>query len=224
MEKDEFEKLIGACVELAQEYPEGLVFIGGIAVYLHAINSAAAPFAEFTHDADAFISLSDLGDLRDREELVPNRRLSKHQLIRHGFEFDIYTERLASLIVPYDAVMSRAVKYGELRVAGLEHLLVLKLEAYRDRKASSKGEKDAKDVVRIALVADKGSKALRGDLIAPYLSDEHLRLLAQIKRGSACVALARGNAMHAKRFRAAVAAMAQAAQEAPASRSGPSKG
>lgn len=202
MDAQEFERLMLACAELAQRFPEGLVYIGGIAVYLHALNHPASrELAEFTHDADLYIALADMGDLRDQESLTPNRRLSKHQLILRGFEFDVYTERQSALIVPYADVIAHAQRISDIRVASIEHLLVLKLEAYRDRRHSTRGEKDAKDILRLAAVAAARRQAFRTDLAAPYLSDEHLDLLEAVERGPTAAALARGNAVLAKRFR-----------------------
>ena len=197
-----FEDLLRACHDIAEMFPEGVVFIGGIAVYLHAVNNEAAkPFAEFTHDADFYISLADMADLRDLEEVTPNRRLNKHQLIKRGFEFDIYTERHSALIVPYDSIVAHAVSYGEFRVACLEHLFALKLEAYRDRCESVKGQKDAKDLVRIALIAGTGNKRFDSNLAAPYLGDQHVILLQRIAKGPEITAMARGNSKTAKQLR-----------------------
>jgi hypothetical protein len=207
MQDAEFQTLLQACTDVAQMFPEGVVFIGGIAVYLHATNCArASELAEFTHDADFYISLADMGDLRDVEEVTPNRRLSKHQMIKRGFEFDIYTERQSSLIVPYDAVIAHSKVYDSIRVVGLEHLLVLKLEAFSDRKASAKGDKDAKDLLRIAAIAEQ-HKNFRPELAAPYLRDEHLALLDIVERGPQATALARGNAVQAKKLRQNFAAL-----------------
>jgi hypothetical protein len=202
METEEFERLLESCVEVAQMFPDGLVFIGGIAVYVHARNvEATSELAEFTHDADFYISLADMGDLRDIEEVTSNRRLSKHQMIKQGFEFDIYTERQARLVVPYDAVLAASRLIGDIRVASLEHLLVLKLEAFADRSGSAKGDKDAKDVLRIAAVAARGDEPFRADLALPYLREEHLELLAAVERGPHATALALGNAKDAKALR-----------------------
>lgn len=197
-----FSVLLSACAELAQFFPDGVVFIGGIAVYLHAMNGVAtAALAETTHDADLYISLVDMADLRDMEELVPNRRLSKHQMIKSGFEFDIYTERQSSLVVPYDAISAYAVDYEGIRVAALEHLLVLKLEAFADRKGSAKGEKDARDLLRICAVAASTHGGIRPDLALPFLSSDRIDLLDQAARGSQALALAVGNAPYAKKLR-----------------------
>jgi len=198
----QFSQLLAACEELSALFPEGIVFIGGIAVYLHAVNNLATQaFAEATHDGDFYISIADMAELRDIEEVTPNRRLSKHQLIKAGFEFDIYTERHSSLIVPYSEAIAHAENYGQLKVAGLEHLFALKLEAYRDRRSSARGSKDAKDLIRITAIAAARKKPLKAALIAPYLRDEHLSLLGDLIKRPEFVALASGNAMQAKKLR-----------------------
>ena len=202
IESEDFTSLLGACQEIASAYPDGIVFIGGIAVYMHAINhETTRSLAEFTHDADFYISLADMSDLRDAEEVTPNRRLSKHPLIKRGFEFDIYTERQSSLIVPYDQVIAHAVVYDGVKVSGIEHLMVLKLEAYRDRYASSKGQKDAKDLIRLALIAHIRSNAFDANVCLGYLRDEHLDLLDRVAKGHEFLALAKGNAKEAKGMR-----------------------
>lgn len=202
-DRSEFQTLLATCGEVAQQFPEGVIFIGGIAVYLHAINSATtAPFAEATHDADFMISLADMADLRDIEEVTSNRRLSKHQMVKRGFEFDIYTERQSALIVPYDEAAVHAETYDGIRVGCIEHLMVLKLEAFADRQGSRKGEKDAMDMMRIAEVAAARRGGFRTDLALPYLRDSHVALLDKVVRGPYATALARGNAHQAKQIRA----------------------
>jgi hypothetical protein len=215
MEKTEFSRLLSTCSDVAELFPEGVAFIGGIAVYLHAFNlEQTADLAEFTHDADIYISLADMADLRDIEQITPNRRLSKHQLIKNGFEFDIYTERQSSLIVPYDAIMAHAKTYGVFRVTCLEHLVALKLEAFLDRKGSTKGEKDANDLLRIASVAARGSGKFDASLCAPYLRDEHIELLLAIEKGPFAMSLAQGNAVQAKKIRQEFASLSKSIQRA----------
>jgi len=210
MNNGEFANLLIACNEIAAWFPDGIIFIGGIAVYLHSINNGSTrTLAEFTHDADFYISMADMSDLRDIEEVVANRRLSKHQLIKRGFEFDIYTERHSALLVPYDQIIAHSVQYDELRVASLEHLIVLKLEAYRDRCDSSKGQKDAKDLIRLALITSARKKPLVKDLIIGYLSEEHMKLLERVKRGPEFMSLAKGNSKEAKSMREKFAAVMQ---------------
>ncbi|MDX2225998.1 MAG: hypothetical protein SFY92_02695 [Verrucomicrobiae bacterium] len=199
---DDFEKLLRACLEFSMLFPDGVVFIGGIAVYLHAMNhEKTRALAEATHDADFYISLADMADLRDIEEVTANRRLNKHQLIKNGFEFDIYTERHSALIVPYDQIMAYSIVHDQMRLSSLEHLLILKLEAFRDRERSSKGQKDAKDLIRISLILTGTRSRIQRDLIFPFLSEDHLKALDRIARGPEFLSLAKGNAKEAKEMR-----------------------
>jgi hypothetical protein len=195
-----FQHILVEVARLAEEHV-GHVFIGGVAVYLHAVNDAKTKdAAETSHDADFMLALTDFADLRDTDEVVANRRLSKHQLIRDGVEFDVYVERQHRLLVPYDEAFAHAVTYDGIRVACLEHLLVLKLEAFRDRRHSAKGDKDARDLVTIGRLA--GAK-LRAQLAAPYLRDEHVKLLDEVAASAVFTYIARGNAHEAKGLRRA---------------------
>lgn len=195
----DFERLLTEVSEVGRLY-DGVVFIGGIAVYLHAINhDATSAFAEATKDADFYISLSSLSDLREIEELTPNSRLSKHEFKRREFSFDVYAERQSRLPVPYDEVMAHAVEYDGVRVAALEDLLVLKLEAAVDRHASEHGRKDAKDVIRILLLG-KGA-AFDAHRAVAYMKPGHFERLGHIVDGAEFTAMAQGNAKLAKRMR-----------------------
>lgn len=200
----EFRKLLAICAELSNQHPD-ITYIGGIAVYLHAVNGGEAEIAEATHDADFYVSMAEMSELRDVEDVTPNRRLNRHQIIRSGFEFDIYTERLSALIVPYDAVRAHAVRYGTIAVACQEHLLALKLEAFRDRRGSAKGDKDVRDIARLCLTMKKSrDRPFDPALVAAYLTDEHVSLLRDAAKSPEITALAGGNAKTAKDMRAQI--------------------
>lgn len=199
---EDFKRLMGVCGELAQDFSEGLVFIGGIAVYLHAFNHEhTRMLAETTHDADVYVSLKDLSDLRDQEELTSNKRLSKHQIIKNGFEVDVYTERQAGLRLSYDEVMAHSETLDVMRVACLEHLLVLKLGAYKDRKSSAKGDKDGRDLLRLAAVMDLSSTAFRKALVEAHLDSDDVELLEALSKSSLPVAMTGGNVHEARALR-----------------------
>jgi hypothetical protein len=106
------------CKDICAHYPQDTVFIGGIAVYLHAVGNAPSQYAETTHDADFCISLVAMSSLRDEEELVASPRPKKYQLTKQGFEFDIYPERQSGLVVPYDAISAYRVM-DALRAKGI---------------------------------------------------------------------------------------------------------
>jgi len=143
-----------------------------------------------------------MADLRDLEQLTPNRGLSKHQLIKRGIEFDVYTERHSALIVPYNQVIASSINFDLLKVAALEELFVLKLEAYRDRYSSTKASKDAKDLIRIALVAGSQIPKFNYVRVSSYLTEQHFERLGRVERGAEPLALAKGNSKEAKGIRA----------------------
>ncbi len=194
----EFQKILSVSKLIAEESP-GHVFIGGIAVYLHAINnSRTQAAAETSHDSDLMISLEDLGTLRDLHEMTRNQRLDKHQIIYDGVEFDVYVERQNSLAVPYDEVRRHAVVYDGIHVAALEHLLILKLNALTARARSSKGAKDRRDVVMIVRLM--GGKLKKG-LLAPYVLPKHVKALEEVEQSPVFTEISGGNAHEAKSIR-----------------------
>ena len=189
-----------AICELSELFPEGLVFIGGIAVYLHARAARLASWGiEFSHDGDLYVSLADFSDLRDVEEVTANRRLNKHQFIKNGIEFDVYLEYNNSLRVPYADAWARSSVIDNVRVASLEHLVLLKLDAYADRRASAKGRKDERDLIRIAHILSR--QRLHKQWLEPYLAPEDVQLLADVSKSSEFVAMTR-NAKQASDLRA----------------------
>lgn len=196
----DFDRLVSLCHEIGRLYEPGLVFIGGIGVYLHAVNTPGLEeLAETTQDADLYISISGFSDLREIEELSANARLSKHEFRKGGFSFDVYTERHSRLPVPYAEVAADAREYDGVKVAAPEHLLVLKLEAAVERKGSEHGRKDIKDIIRLMLVAEKSTFS-PGHCVA-FMQDRHLEMLEDIARGPEFLSLARGNAKDAKTMR-----------------------
>ncbi len=203
MDNADFQKLLGICQKLETTYNHQIIFIGGIAVYLHLTKyEKLSILAETTHDADFYISISAMSDLRDDEEITPNLRLSKHQIIKEGFEFDIYTEHHSKLIVPFADVYAKATRHDDYLIACLEHLLSLKLEAYHNRRHSQKGLKDAKDILRIALCANQSTFKVKE--YAKFQMPYHPQLLQEIFKGPASIQLSMGNAHQAKTFRASL--------------------
>ena len=119
-------------------------------------------------------------------------------MLVEGIELDMYVERLNRLIVPYDEVFAHHAEIEQTRVACLEHLLVLKLDAYQDRKTSPRGDKDRRNIVTIGLLL--GHKAKKS-LIEPYMRDELTKCLQDIAKSSVFVELYEHNAHAAKKAR-----------------------
>ncbi len=195
-----WKRLWDAIRKLEQSFGDRLVFIGGVAVYLHVKASRLpARFVEFSHDGDFYISLSDFSELRETEQVTSNPRLSKYQLIKNKIDFDIYLERTNALLVPYADVAAKSSVIEGVRVASLEHLLLLKLAAYADRQHSSKGDKDARDLIKITLLLEP-----RVDLkqLKPYLTEELFSLLDKLSsKKPVFMAFSAGNAHQAKKIR-----------------------
>lgn len=183
--QEEWQSLWRGVSDITEMFSEGIIFIGGVAVYLHA-RSQEVPegWLEFSHDGDFYISLADFSELRDYEEVVSNRRLSKYQFIKYGIEFDVYLEFNNNLRVTYQDVRANEQIIENVPVASLEHLLLLKLDAYNDRKGSAKGRKDERDIIRIGHLLS-APKRLKGDRLRPYLVERDLKLLDAIVRRSA---------------------------------------
>ena len=167
-------------------------------MYLYSHERVTGVPPEASHDADFMVSISDFGVLRDLEEVTSTPRLGKHQMSSGGVEFDVYVERHNRLLVPYDAVAAHSETVDGLRVACLEHLLVLKLEALKSRGHSRKGEKDRGDVVQLGLMAGRG---VRLKLLEPYLRRDHVASLAQVAGSAVFYELCGGNAHAARKVR-----------------------
>lgn len=152
MEDKSWDRVLSGVHELAEEFPEGMVLIGGVAVWFHSKKLSDERLLMMSHDVDCFLSTVDFGTLREYDEVIENRRLGKFQVIRSGVDFDIYVERRNGLVVPYEDVQRKSVVLDGVRCASTAHLLVLKIEAYMDRKTSVKGHKDALDIIKILML------------------------------------------------------------------------
>jgi len=172
----EWEHLVALARRVSQEFPDA-VFIGDIAVAQHAKRYDLA-LEESSHDADLYLSLAGKNEMRDRYEVLRNERLGKDSVLVDGEDFDLYVERQHRLAVPYDEVFAHAEEIDGIRVAALEHLLVLKLDAASDRWGSAKGDKDLRDLARIVTLL----KAPRKQLLAPHLDENRLELLRDLGR------------------------------------------
>lgn len=169
---EEWQRLLRKVREISGAF-ESVILIGGVAVFLHALKRDEREYLESSHDGDFAISLADYADLRDIFEVTSNRRLSKHQMIEGGLEFDVYVESVDRLPVPFSDLSANSdtcsLEGVPVRMAGLEHLLILKVVAYSDRKASAKGEKDARDILKILYLSEDGMKP---ELLFGYINQD----------------------------------------------------
>jgi hypothetical protein len=193
-----WQRVWAAVRTFAHTYPEDVIAVGGVAVYLHARAAADADLPEeYTHDADVCVALTAWSDIRDAHEVTANRRLSKHQLVIDGVEFDVYLEHSHALRLDYAELAHGAVTIDGVRVAGLEHLLLLKLSAFRERGQSAHGRKDRRDIAKLLVLLDGASP--RAALA--HASDDDVVALSSVLDSDAFAELAAGNAHHAARLR-----------------------
>jgi hypothetical protein len=203
VDREQWDTLWRGICELSAFFPEGIVFIGGVAVYLHVRGSKVPDaWVEFSHDGDFYISLADFADLRDLEEVTQNRRLSKYQLIKNGIEFDVYLEFRHTLRVPYAAAHAASSVIENVRVACLEHLMLLKLDAYADRRGSAKGRKDERDLIRIAYLLSQ-QRTIHRDRLTPLLTPQDVEAMSSVSRSTE-IATMTDSAKHAAKLRSEI--------------------
>jgi len=81
----------------------------------------------------------------------------------------------------------------------LEHLLLLKLAAYQDRRGSTKGRKDERDLIRIVYLLDRNG--LVEKTLYAYLMQEDVDSLLSLRRSPEFMAVCNKNAHMAKQLR-----------------------
>lgn len=197
--------------EFSSLYPRDTIVIGGVAVYLHTVASGRTDIpAEFTHDADLYVGLPAWAEVRDIFEPVANRRLAKHQITVNGVELDLYVAHNNALRVSYADLHFASVELAGMNVAGLEHLLLLKLDAFKDRYASAHGQKDRRDIAKLLVLLSRTE---------PYYTlvqgtDEDVDLVDDVMRSTSFLDITGGNAHVAAQLRREAAVFARALRTA----------
>lgn len=171
---DNWERLLQLASEITVDFPTS-VFIGGVAVAVYA-NRIDPALKEVSHDADFYLSRQDKVAMRERFPMASNPRLAKDSVTIGGLDLDVYVEHAHGLAIPYDQVFAFSETLSDIRVAAPEHLLILKLDAALDRIGSDKGSKDLRDLGVLGLLLAKP----RLDLLAPFLTEERMSLLARV--------------------------------------------
>lgn len=197
MDDEEWGDLLKEVEELGQFFPDTATFIGGMAVWNHCVAEGRHLLAAMTHDVDFVIGMAEFSDLKELEVVSHNTRLGKHEFIRGELSFDVYVQYQNSLAVPADEIISESETVNGVRVANLGHLLKLKAIAAMDRKNSTKGQKDADDIVRILLCLRERDIPAN----VQRLDDDELAIITDAVNGEAPVRLTRGNLFQAKALR-----------------------
>ncbi|MEW6610976.1 MAG: hypothetical protein AB1352_05145 [Patescibacteria group bacterium] len=130
--------------ELLQELQRVYQFtlIGGWAVYLYTR-------ALKSKDIDIAVTLDELGKIKADFEISKNERLKKYEAHREEIDIDIYVEYYSDPGLPVEALQKRVRVVSGFTVPEIEYLLILKMNAWHERKGSLKGEKDQYDIVAL---------------------------------------------------------------------------
>ena len=130
-------------VDLSEHFEREFIVIGGWAVHAYGAKN-------YSLDGDAMISYEVQGTLRDSYEVTKNARMHKEQFrCPTGDDIDLYVERQHRLPVPFAELQAYCRLQAGMWVACPEHLLILKLGAWRDRGHTPKGQKDRQDMINL---------------------------------------------------------------------------
>ena len=123
------------------------ILIGGWAVYLwtHALKSK---------DIDIVINYESLAKLKSSYPMYKNDRLKKYEIKKGGIDIDIYVPFYSVFPIPVHELSLYAVTKDRFTVLQKEALLVLKINAYEERKLSIKGQKDKIDLLSLLMQPD----------------------------------------------------------------------
>jgi hypothetical protein len=134
------EKSFGLLQNLRKQFD--FVLIGGWAVYLYTQSLKSK-------DIDMIVELETLGELKKIFNVSKNNRLKKYEIKTEGIDIDIYIPFWSNLGLSVTQIIQNTISLEGFKVPQKEILLILKLFAYNQRKASLKGEKDMLDIVSL---------------------------------------------------------------------------
>lgn len=143
------------------------VLIGGWAVWLYTRQLKSK-------DIDIVADLSELEKLKNSYDIFKNGRLKKYEFRREEVEIDVYTPYFSNPGIPAEDIVADARIVEGFRLPSRELLLGLKIAAWSNRRASSKGRKDLVDIIGLLdtplINADRIGRWLKREEIGPKIS------------------------------------------------------
>lgn len=191
---EEARKLKSFIEELCLQLPTEFIVIGGWAVYGYNTQN-------LTFDGDAMISAQAHGYLRDIYNVTANPRMKKQQFVGPtNHDIDLYVEYQHGLRIPYDELKTFSKKRDNMTVACPEHLMILKLDAARNRRNTSKGQKDLEDIAALLSIPEEEFNNL--NILARYMTGGDWEDLKKVSENqNLAERLNNGNQWQAKAFR-----------------------
>lgn len=193
----EWQEVLRTVQGLSREFDNDIIAIGGVAVALHSHGSRVFTEKDFTHDADVYVSSAAWPSFRDEFDVVLNRRLSKSQTKIGKVEVDLYVEYGHSLRFEFEELAHASTVIKNVRVAGLEHILLLKLDAYDSRRHSEHGKKDRRDIAKILILLENSDPSI----VLAAASKKDIRILEEIMRSQVFFEIAHRNAHLARKLK-----------------------
>jgi hypothetical protein len=123
------------------------VLIGGWAVYFYT-------GALKSKDIDLVVDFNELQKLKIKYQVLKNNRLKKYEIKIQGIDIDIYVPHFSDPGLPAENIMEYTINKEGFIVPLPEVLLILKQNAYAQRKFSIKGEKDKIDIISLLTLDD----------------------------------------------------------------------
>ena len=115
------------------------ILIGGWSVFLYT-NSLKSK------DIDIILDYKELSKLKEDFQVTKNTRLKRYEVRTQGTDIDIYLPYFSKLALPCQEVEKFTLVKEGFTLPIPEVLLILKQDAFSDRKESSKGMKDKIDI------------------------------------------------------------------------------
>ena len=121
------------------------IVIGGWGIFLwtHAMKSK---------DLDIILTRwDDLEVIKKQFEARKNDRLKKYEIVISDIDVDIYIPHYSQLVIPCEDLITMTTVRGGFEVLKPEPLMILKQQAFIDRKDSIKGQKDRVDILSLLI-------------------------------------------------------------------------
>lgn len=131
------------------------VLIGGWAIYLYS-------GLQKSKDIDIIVEYEVLSYLSSKYALSKNDRLKKYEIKLAKYDVDIYLPDFSTLTIPpKDIVRDYSIKRDGFTLPIPEALISLKLGAAKDRRYSTKGDKDSIDILGLLLYSNIDLKKMK---------------------------------------------------------------
>lgn len=122
------------------------ILIGGWAVFLYAKGLKSK-------DIDIIVDYDQLEKIRKSFNLFKNERLKKYEIKIEEIDIDIYLPYFSDLGLPVEDIKNYSQSFEGFIVVFPEILLILKIFSFKERKGTTKGNKDIIDI--FSLISQK---------------------------------------------------------------------